>query len=524
MKLYCLAVKKTLFPVLLLLFSLSQTLWGQEGIATNEPKSANSPTVKALAGLYFEKEPNDITVCEGEPVIFEVGIHYTAQHLPRIQWQTSLDGKSWADAAGQRNLRFFFTEKSKRSYTNTWVRAILSSHDIQIYSKAAQLFVENSIHIATQPKRQVVTEGGNAFFEVKLDGDIRTSNFEFQWQSSAYGTGVWENITGEYRNFLTLPAVRKEWNGYLYRVLIRSLAGCDSTVSNAEQLIVMSRPIVRVTPGAKTFCEGGNVTFSIKLEGGSGKESFQWQMKKDDQIEFQNIPGAKEIFYILPQVTPTMTGYEYRAEIKLPGNVTMYTFPAVITVDGAIAFSGQPQNKVVCLGEEAVFSTHAEFKGKEPMYQWQVSRDNGKSFENIPNATNTQLKLAVNDSKGHGNLYRALITAGSCQPIPSEAGRLSVLDDLIFTTQPQSVVLKTGQTSAVLAAEFEENGGHYLINWQRSDDEGNSWANINQAYEKKVVVRGLDPQKSALFRMRVLNRECGRLYFSNTVSVNFEQQ
>ena len=86
----------------------------------------------------------------------------------------------------------------------------------------------------------------------------------------------------------------------------------------------------------------------------------------------------------------------------------------VVTIQALPAITGEPANKIVCAGSPAIFSVTATGLGLT--YQWQVSTDNGVTFNNISatatNASYTNLAPTFADS---GKYYQVVVS-GTCTP------------------------------------------------------------------------------------------------------------
>ncbi|MBP1702616.1 MAG: hypothetical protein H6Q38_1723, partial [Chloroflexi bacterium] len=108
-----------------------------------------------------------------------------------------------------------------------------------------------------------------------------------------------------------------------------------------------------------------------------------------------------------------------------------------------------------------------------PTIQWQVSTDNGSTWNAISGATSTTYSFAA-QSADNGKQYQAVFTntAGSAT---SNAATLTVNFAPTITTQPASQTVNAGQTTTFTAAASGNPAP--TIQWQVSTD-GTSWTNI----------------------------------------------
>ena len=88
------------------------------------------------------------------------------------------------------------------------------------------------------PHDQVVTEGGQATFEVEADGDLPLT---YQWQVKK-GSGAWENILNATSASHTASEVTSAMNGWQYRCVATNEQGKD--ISESAMLIVNALPQV----------------------------------------------------------------------------------------------------------------------------------------------------------------------------------------------------------------------------------------------------------------------------------------
>ncbi len=484
---------------------------------------AQSPDFQKLKPeLAFARQPADLSICEGNPAIFNFEL--SGRGRPRhLQWQTSVDGKRWSNTKGENSSIFQLTEHVRRAHNGTRVRAWLGGDERDtVFSKTATLWVESAIEFSKQPENQVVVEGGIAKFAVEI-GRRTGSQPDLQWQFSPYATGLWFDLAGENASVLLFPYATFNQTGTVFRLRATTAGGCDSAFSRPAVLEVLGRPLVSVTPGTRTFCGGGNATFSVKMAGGSGLEHIQWQRSRDAGKHFTDIVGATDLFYMVLKITEEMNDWRFRAVVTLPGGQVLRTESALVWVHGAIAFTEQPRSVAVCLGDSAVFRVRTEFRGAKPTYQWQISCAGG-SFHDLEGETGEKLALLTSENWLGNIRLRALIQAGGCQLIVSDTARLSVLTELKFLKQPAERIARNATGEFVFEADFAENGGAYNVSWQFSDDGGQTWAHQTGSYgQRRLAVKWLPSTASnRLFRMKVLSRECGRIYFSEGARVVWE--
>ncbi|MCO5261596.1 MAG: GEVED domain-containing protein [Lentimicrobium sp.] len=240
-------------------------------IAVNE---SNAAVITVGVPPEITVQPEDQTVCQGDPAVFEVtasgaGLSY--------QWYTG-NGSSWWPLNEGGNYAGTNTASLTISNTDTWMsgqqfRVVVSrSAGCQTTSDAATLTVNASPSIWNQPQSQTLCENGNTFF------DVNSSGTAFQWQVNAGGAG-WTDVTdeppysGSNTRTLQLTNTPALLSGNIYRVIVST--GSCSVVSEEVSLTVNSLPVIVDHPQPAVSCVNGDAIFEVTA---SGEElTYQWQ-------------------------------------------------------------------------------------------------------------------------------------------------------------------------------------------------------------------------------------------------------
>lgn len=84
-----------------------------------------------------------------------------------------------------------------------------------------------------------------------------------------------------------------------------------------------------------------------------------------------------------------------------------------IAIDLAIAFSSQPANQSVSVGDDPVFTVVATINGSVPLsYQWQLSTDAGSSWNDIPGATSASYTVTDATLAMDQDQYQVIVSGG----------------------------------------------------------------------------------------------------------------
>src|SRR5207248_3918544 len=121
--------------------------------------------------------------------------------------------------------------------------------------------------------------------------------------------------------------------------------------------------------------------------------TVQWQVSTDNGVTFNNIGGATSTTLSFTTAT-TDTGKQYRAVFTdVCGSST--TNAATLTVDTIPAVTTQPVTQTICAASPVTFTVAATSNASDHTVQWQVSTDNGVTFNNIRGATSTTLSFTT---------------------------------------------------------------------------------------------------------------------------------
>jgi hypothetical protein len=310
--------------------------------------------------------------------------------------------------------------------------------------------------ITAQPASQNVCEGQGTSFTVGTSG-AQT----FQWQVSTDNCATWNNVTagalysGVSSATLTLQSSTSVMNGYAYRVIVGGQCG-SSTSSPCAVLSVSAGPAITAQPAGTAICTGGNASLCVTASG-SGL-SYQWEMSPSCNGPWTNVPGATASCL---NAAPSADTY-YRVRISSGGCGSTISNCALVTVHAPATITLNPQPAAACEGANVSFT--AAGTGVGLGYQWQVSTDNGNSYNNIAGANSATLNLNNVTAAMNGYRYRALLQSTQCAPQPSQSALLTVhaLPSVSLTTSIGAIL--PGQ-QATLTAVINGSGGNISTNW-----------------------------------------------------------
>ncbi len=260
-----------------------------------------------------------------------------------------------------------------------------------------------------------------------------------QWQESTNGGTTWSNLanTGIYSgtstNTLTLTGVTNGLNNNQYRLFLTNSCGIDS--SNAANLTIIQSPVITLYSPltfVNTICSG-NTSFQVTATGTS--LSYQWQVSTDNGTTWNNVTnvapysGATSNQLSISNIPPpNLDGNKYQVIITDACSNTITSNVGTLNVGVANITVQPPLTQTACEASNATISVTAT--GSSTTYQWQVSTNNGVSWNNVSgieytNATTNILGIDVNYLMNN-NQYRAIVNSSCNVPTTSDVSLLKV--------------------------------------------------------------------------------------------------
>ena len=241
--------------------------------------------------------------------------------------------------------------------------------------------------ILSQPADQTVQAGEEASFSVSASHVT-----SFQWQYSKDGGKTWGDLRnrefwlGCKTDTLRFTAADSH-NGFLFRCLVSNKAG--SLESLPARLTLPGKVVpFDEKPADCTAAPGEEVSFHAHLQ---GADKLQWQYSKDEGTTWGNLTNGE---FWRGNKTDTLTftadskhdGFLFRCSAALEGETVCSDFARLTIENQAMvppSIQAQTGDIIVHEGEEVTLSVEAE--GAQT-YQWQYSRDKGKTWANFRNS------------------------------------------------------------------------------------------------------------------------------------------
>lgn len=392
------------------------------GGGDSDPASAAAALRPAPAAslVTLDTQPTDPTVLLGGVATLTVQTSGPAS----FQWQRRAPASTqWLDIVpGTEALVRLPVRDLNEAGTQFRVR-VSGPGGQQLFSSSVTLRVERAATPASvwlSPQDVTVGAGEPASFHVTAAG----TDLAYEWAFSP-DKATWTPLPNERLATLHLKDTTPPQAGH-YRVKVSNALG--SLTSAAARLTlapVAPQPSVTRDPAAVSTHEGGRARLEVGLQG-VPSPSVQWQSSRDRGATWQDIPGATQPHLELQGLSALNDGTLLRARASnASGSVTSAS--ALLTVapgPDAPSFSTHPQDLSVDPGASARWDVAAQ-GSPTPGLQWQVSRDDGRSWLNLHGATSSRLTLGPVGSPENGQVLRVLATNAAGQ-VASRPAKLQV--------------------------------------------------------------------------------------------------
>ncbi|MBX9644570.1 MAG: autotransporter domain-containing protein [Novosphingobium sp.] len=270
-----------------------------------------------------------------------------------------------------------------------------------------------------------------------------------------------------------------------------------TTATDVSNLQIQEQPVVRlISFGTPTIMTYGGVLTSTYVAppaptvtslspstgpeaGGTSVAITGTNFSGATAVSFGATPAASFTINSATSITATSPagGGSVNVRVTTPsgasatGAGSLFTYAAAAV---APAITQNPANATVTAGNNASF-TAAASGTPAPTVQWQVSIDNGGTFNNVSGATSTTLSFATvaGDS---GKQYRAVFT-NSGGTATTTAAVLTVQSVPVITTQPVGATVPAG--GVIMMSAAASGTPTPTPNWLYSGDNGATFLSVS---------------------------------------------
>jgi len=257
----------------------------------------------------------------------------------------------------------------------------------------------------------------------------------------------------------------------------------EGTGSSATNFTVNAYPVLEdIVGGEVSLCKDGTVQLSNTTSGGV------WTSSNTAIATVSSAGLVTAVSEGTAVITYTVT---------VSGCATAKT--TSITVNNPPVITAQANNQIVLDGADASYAITATGTGIS--YQWQVSTDNGVTWNNIEGATNASYTLVGASSSDNGKQFQCVVSGTApCTAATSNVVTLTV-GSVSITAQPtnQIVCSDAGATFTI-----GTSGEVSSYQWQVSTN-GTSWTDLEGANATSLVLNGLTSSNTGTQYRCVLN-------------------
>lgn len=479
-------------------------------LTINAYEASDDGIIDDYSGHEITEQPEDISTFKDKTVQFHVAAEGYAIENAYYQWEVATSEAAYLAGEFNRsslkgNKTDTLTVKATEARNGYRFRCIIYGDGFYLESYAAKLDVNPiPLHGITAYSDGVeIKESDNpvastfiydyntgyygAWIDVLSDRNISLkvnaegNNLSYQWYVSKDGGEKWDKsgLSGNKTDTLKFKSDMSRY-GYFFKCVISDSDGnvreSGSCGIRIDFLGVMCKDYELNVKNGETVTLSFGDSFGLEL-------SYQWECSKDGGKTWVNssLKGNKT-----PELTvtgtPSRDGYMYRYKLTNGSGKIAYSSVVTLHVD-PITVTKQPKVTRKLEGETAVFSVEA--LGDDLTYQWQASKDFGKTWTNSALKGNKTNELTVSATLGRsGYLYRCILTDKHGNK-KSSNGVVFYVSEKLITTQPAAKSVSEGTTAKFTVKA--KAGSSYQ--WQVSTDNGKTWKNSGMTGNKTATLK-----------------------------------
>ncbi len=488
---------------------------------------SNFATVDVEGPMTVLDEPDNVSECSGSGVTFSATVALENGNPATLiyQWEVSpwipsnplipagpgaygpwTDVPNAAPYSGQTTTTLAISDVANLYKYRYRMRYRTPNCNAQ-WTNYAEVTVHGPIAVTNHPDHKTICSGNGTTFCVQT-ANTGQGVITYQWQVNMVGDTIspgsdtlnWIDLNnntlqnGVYSSCLSISNVAGR-NGFYYRCLIQT-SECSTVISYAAVLTVEGPIGFDDHPDDITQCSAEGVSFTAIdtiAAGNSGTLSHYWQWSSNG-IHWDTIPssemGAPHFMTGLDSTTLSIAnvvglgGWRFRMASQSGVCNEIYSFPAMLTVEGPLSIIVQPTDYTNCSNEEAFFASEVNTGvgiDGNTYRQWEMSSNNGTTWTPITQLTyvvaGNTINFAGYDSDTllispiiglNGYLFRNNFWTGTCDTVTTNSARLTVEGPITFTDQPDDVLACFGDTIRYTVAIANATGaGTVQYQWQR---------------------------------------------------------
>ena len=280
--------------------------------------------------------------------------------------------------------------------------------------------------------------------------------------------------------------------------LIRVTSGNSLTGQSMSVFSIMNRPD---TVSAKS-CKNQVHLYWNPTPSAASYDVFQVQ-----KGQWQLLDHVQDTFYTVPGLSDTIKHYFSIQAYDSFGAVSPKAPALAILTDSTFfpaQFILQPKGDTICNGDGFSFMTSVS--GTDTISkQWQVSYDQGQSWQDIGGATDTFLTFSSVSAPMDGFQYRMYISNSCLDVVFSEEVSLRVASGISVLKNPEDLTVCYSQPFH-FSGRFE-NLVPFTMQWELSQNNGFSWSPISGKTDTLLNMSGSPINyNQSLFRLKAIDQ------------------
>ena len=322
------------------------------------------------------------------------------------------------------------------------------------WDRPGYLGAPDLLNITKQPEDGIAGEGCPVSIEIGIDSD----DVSYRWQTSDDLGDTWINTsqrTSVYTDIMT-----ESTEGRLVRCIVTDQYGSRITSKSARMILSRVRFIEHPASAAGHYGDTVSFTPVVSDDG----LTYLWQISDDEGQTWLDTEVTDATYSAV--LDEFNNGRAVRCTVTNRYGAQATSHAAFMRLTN-LTVTRQPESVTAASGETVTFTVGAE--GEDVTYQWQLSDDEGRTWEDtdVTDSTYTDTMRDAID----GCCIRCVITDAYGISVNSDAA-LMRMARLGITRQPESAAAKDGDTvTFTVGAE----GEGVTCRWEISDDAGSSW-------------------------------------------------
>lgn len=290
-------------------------------------------------------------------------------------------------------------------------------------------------------------------------------------------------------------------SGGKYKIVIQDKSGNILSISDSS-FVIYAPPVISSQPADTSVCPLDLAVFTVNAIGYPDVQ-YQWEISLDGGITWIIDPDRTvQPSILVRSVLPVFDGYAYRCRVFNLCDTVVSAW-AKLTVVLPPKVVQQPLPQLVCVGYPAFFVAYSEPLNVPK--RWQVSKDGGKTWNDIPGETNNFYNIPSVVKSQDGWFFR--LRFGAKCDTASVAVALTIFPYPRVATHPQNQIVCVGNNSFFSVAA--QKGASFHVQWQISSDGGQTWESIYQANQNPLIVADGSFKNNGKYYRAIIFNDCG---------------